>query len=419
MRSEPARVLIVAGEASGDLYGGLLMQAMGRRAGEAPAPTRPADRASRDIHFLGVGGPAMRAAGLKSLGDAELVGVTGLIEVLGSLGAIWRAYRAAGAVLADRRSRPDLAILIDYPDFNLRLARLARRAGVPVLYFVSPQVWAWRRGRVNRLAGRVDRMLVILPFEEGIYRGVSVPVEFVGHPLLDLVRPTLTRQQALAPLGLDWRRPTVALVPGSRKNELSAHLPAMIGAAAILREEFRDLQFLLPVAPTLTRALVAEAARRAAPASAGGQNPRARGSDAGPVLVEGDRYEALAASDGAVVASGTATLETALLGVPMVIVYRMHPLTYALARSVSEVPHIGMPNLIADERVVPELVQGECTAVRIAQEIRRILTDPGVAETMRRGLATVRARLGPPGAIERVTRAAWGMIEAHRGDRAA
>ncbi len=405
MRPGPARVLIVAGEASGDLYGGLLMRAMAARppvGSGAPAPPR----------FVGVGGPSMRSAGLAPLGDAGVMGVTGFLEVLGSLRIIWRAYREAARTLAGESTRPDLAILIDYPDFNLRLARRARRSGVPVLYFVSPQIWAWRKGRVKTIAGRVDRMLVILPFEEAIYRDASVPVEFVGHPLLDLVRASRDRDQAFRPLGLDPRRPTVALLPGSRANELRAHLPPMLGAARILREEFSDLQFLIPLAPTLDRARVERVIREASGAAGDGAAVR-------PVLVEEGRYDALAAVDAAAVASGTATLETALLGVPMVIVYRMNPVTYALARAVSDVRDIGMANLIAGERVVPELVQGECRAERIAAELRGILTDPARADAMRRGLAGVRARLGRPGAIDRVARAAWGMIAARRGESAA
>jgi lipid-A-disaccharide synthase len=245
-------------------------------------------------------------------------------------------------------------------------------------------------------------MLVILPFEAAIYEQASVPVEFVGHPLLDLVRAGRDRLQARALMGLDPQRPAVALLPGSRRNELRAHLPPMLGAARRLRQEFRDLQFFLPVAPTVERAEVERLA---------GQG--------GPVLVEDDRYDAVASADAAVVASGTATLETALLGVPMVIVYRMNVLTYALARRISDVPHVGMPNLIVGERIVPELVQAECREERIAQELRRILTDPARAEEMRRGLARVRERLGAPGAIPRVADIAWSMIAARRGHRAA
>jgi lipid-A-disaccharide synthase len=399
VRRGPARVLIVAGEASGDLYGSLLMRAMGG-AGQA-------------VEFAGIGGPSMRSTGLQSLGDAGALGVTGFLEVLGSARAIWGAYRGAGRMLSAPDSRPDLALLIDYPDFNLRLARKARGAGVPVLYFVSPQVWAWRKGRIGQIAGTVDRMLVILPFEEEFYRRAGVPVEFVGHPLLDLVRVDRTRDQALRPLGLDPSRPVVAMLPGSRANELQAHLPAMLEAAVLLRDEFRDLQFVIPVAPTLDggaiRARVASAFSRG---SGGGRS----GEGESWALIGENRYNVIAASDAAVVASGTATLETALLGVPLVVVYRMNALTYALARMLSDVPHIGMPNLIAGERVAPELVQSACTGARIAGELRRILTDPRAAEAMRRGLAGVRSRLGRPGAISRVAAAAWDMI--HAGERA-
>ena len=376
------------------------------------------------VEFEGIGGSGMLSAGLKPIADARQLGVTGLSEVLFNLGSIWAAYRRAGAIIGDAARRPDLVILIDYPDFNLRLARRAKRAGIPVLYFVSPQIWAWRAGRIRVIAERVDRMLVILPFEEGIYRKAGVEVEFVGHPLVDRVRAGRSREQVLRPLGLDPGRPTVALMPGSRRNEIGALLPPIIGAARLLKEEFGDIQFILPVAPTLDRGALQEAVKRASdesrPSQRGGyasDRPAGRDPAPAPLLVEGDRYDLIAASDAAIVASGTATLETALLEVPMVIVYRVSPITYALARRVSSgVAHIGMANLIAGRRVVPELVQEECRPETIAAEVRRILTDPQVAETMRRELGGVRARLGPPGAIGRAAEVGWSMIGSIRDE---
>jgi len=404
--TRPARVLIVAGEASGDLYGGLIQRAMREKAPATPAGTEPRpgpSAANPPVVFTGIGGDAMRAEGLEPLADAAVLGVTGIVEVAARFGSIWNAYRAASRVLADAATRPDLAILIDYPDFNLRLAARARAAGVPVLYFVSPQVWAWRRGRVRQMARLVDRMLVILPFEEAIYREAGVPVTFVGHPLLDLVRTHRNRRQERARLGLDPDRPVVALLPGSRRNELASHLPPMLEAVARLRSEFRDVQSLLTVAPTRREGEIRALAQQAAP----GQPL--------PVLVREDRYDAVAAADVAVVASGTATLETALLGTPMVIVYRMNPMTYALARRLTDLPHVGMPNLIAGRRVVPELIQHECAGAPIARALRELLTDPARAEAMRADLATVRARLGEPGAIGRAAHIAWDMIAAARG----
>jgi lipid-A-disaccharide synthase len=402
--ADSARILIVAGEASGDLYGGLLMRAMESRREGAPS----GDGAASPARFLGVGGPRMRSAGLQALGDAGRMAVTGIFEVFRHLRIIRKAFNDARGILRDGSARPDLAILIDYPDFNLRLARHARRAGVPVLYLVSPQIWAWRKGRLRQIRERVDRMLVILPFEPPIYQAAGVPVEFIGHPLVDLVRPVRTRRQSLALLGFDPDRPVVALLPGSRRNELAVHLPPMMEAARILKQEFLDLQFLLPVAPTLERSEVDRCVRR----HAGPASPR-------PVLVTEDRYDAIASADAAIVASGTATVETTILGVPMVIVYRMNPVTYALARLASDVPHIGMPSLIAGERVVPELVQGACRGDRIAREVRRILTEPSLAREMRARLARVKDRLGRPGAIERAASAAWDMIRASRAGAAA
>lgn len=385
----PARVLIVGGEASGDLYGGLLLRAM---AGLDPA-----------IEFTGIGGPSMQAAGLRLLGDARLMGVTGVLEVAARLPVIWRAFRAARRAAVDAQQPIDLAILIDYPDFNLRLAPRLRATGIPILYFISPQVWAWRRGRVKRIAACVDRMLVILPFEEAIYREAGVDVTFVGHPLLDLARPGRTRQQTLSVLQLDPDRPTIALLPGSRGNEVRSLLSIMLAAAKRLRGEFRDLQFVIPLAPTIDRKMIETAIRALAP-----------WDGPSPLLVQEDRYDAMAACDAAVVASGTATLECALLGVPMLITYRVNRLTYAMARRMSALPHIGMPNLIAGREIVPELVQGDCSPERIAAGLRTLLTDPPRAQAMRDDLSLVRARLGEPGAIDRAARSAWGMIARRR-----
>jgi lipid-A-disaccharide synthase len=385
----PARVLIVGGEASGDLYGGLLMRAMARL--------------DPNIEVTGIGGPSMQAAGLRVLGDARQMGVTGFLEVAARFPVIWRAFRAARRAGSDPAQPVDLAILIDYPDFNLRLAPQLRARGIPVLYFVSPQVWAWRPGRVQRIASCVSRMLVILPFEEAIYRRAGVDVTFVGHPLLDLVRPGRNRQQALSVLKLDPNRPTVSLLPGSRGNEVRSLLSVMLAAARRLREEFRDLQFVIPVAPTIDREAIETAVRASG-----------RWDEPPPLLVQEDRYDAVAASDAAVVASGTATLECALLGIPMLITYRVNRLTYAMARRMSSLPHMGLPNLIAGKEIVPELMQGDCSPERIAAGLRTILTDPALARTMRDNLSLVRARLGEPGAIDRAARSAWGMIARRR-----
>ncbi len=341
----------------------------------------------------------MRAAGLATFGDAKDLGVTGFFEVIARLPIIWRAYRTAIRTVTDPGHRPDLAILIDYPDFNLRLARAVSRAGVPLLYFISPQIWAWRPGRMRTIAASVNHLLVILPFEKEIYRDTGLEVTYVGHPLSDLAHPGRDRSQTLSLLGLDPDRPTISLLPGSRKNELRAHFPAMLGAARRLREEFRDLQFLVPLAPTVARQTIEREI------TANGPWP-----NGAPIPVVDDRYDAIAASDAAVVASGTATLECALLGVPMVIVYRVNPLTYIVARRASSLNHAGLPNLIAGKRIVAELLQDQCAPAPIARELRAILVDPPRAAEIRAGLSTVRERLGGPGAIEKAARVAWSMI---------
>jgi lipid-A-disaccharide synthase len=282
------------------------------------------------------------------------------------------------------RQRPDVAVLVDYPDFNLRLARHLRRRGVRVVYYVSPQVWAWRRGRLDTIRKTVDHMLVIFPFEEALYREAGVPVTFVGHPLVDLVHPPADKREFVRALGLDADRPVVALLPGSRPKEIAHNLPPLAGAVEKLAAERPELQFLLALAPSLSFRAVAEALGSL------------------PVHVVANQAQGvLASSTVSVVASGTATVEAALLGAPMVVVYRLAPLTYLLGRRLVKVPHFAMANLIAGARVVPEVIQRELTPERVAAEVRALLDTPSRREVMRAGLAEVRRKLGEPGASGR------------------
>jgi lipid-A-disaccharide synthase len=362
------RLLISCGEPSGDLYGAELVRHLRERV--------------RDLDVFGLGGDRLQAQGSRLVAHVRDLAVVGLLEVVSHLPRLRRAFRA----LLDEVDavRPDLVVLVDYPDFNLRLARQVHRRGIPVFYYVSPQVWAWRRGRVRGIRETVSRMLVIFPFEEALYREAGVPVTFVGHPLVDLVRPAPDRAAFLRASGLDPDRPVIAILPGSRPKEIGHNLAELACAAELLRRRKPELQFLVALAPSIDRAPL----ERAFAAS-------------GARLVAGATHAALGSATLALVASGTATVEAALLGVPMVVVYRISRLSYGLGRPLINVPHFAMVNLIAGRAVVPELMQSDFTADRVAAEVSALLDDTGRREAMRRDLAEVRRRLGEPGASAR------------------
>jgi len=363
--SPQSRVLLVAGEASGDAHGADLVSALQRQ--------------SPRVKVFGVGGQYLREAGMQTLVDTAAIAGMGLFEAKDKLRALIRTYRQLTAIL--RTNPPDLLVLIDFPEFNLRLAKIAKRVGVRVFYYISPQVWAWRKRRVYTIARRVDRLAVVFPFEPAFYAAHGCSVEFVGHPLVDRVRPSRSREETLQLHGLDPNRRIIALLPGSRAQEVRYLLDPLLGAAELLGN---DYQFVLTVASTLH---VTEITKRIVHR---------------PVhVVPGDTYNLVHAADLALVASGTATLETALLERPMVIVYRLAPLTYALARLIVRVPFIGMPNLIAERQIVPELIQHEVTPARIAAAARQLLEDPQAYRVIQESLREVRRRLGPGGAAER------------------
>ncbi|HOP40679.1 MAG TPA: lipid-A-disaccharide synthase [Geobacteraceae bacterium] len=364
--------MIIAGEASGDLHGsGLVRECL------ALDPT---------LHFLGIGGSLMRAQGVEILVDARDMAVVGLVEVAAHFPIIYRAFRKMGRIL--REDPPNLLVLIDYPDFNLRLARVAKAAGVKVLYYISPQVWAWRVGRVRKIARLVDRMAVVFPFEVPFYEKEGVPVSFVGHPLVDSVRPTMSAADARDAFGVDPSRRTIGLFPGSRKQEIRKHLPTLLESARLLAKRFADLQFIIPLASSLDRSDVA---------------PYLDLSDVPVILVEGGQgCDVIQVCDAIISVSGTVTLEIALLGIPMVIIYKVSPLTYLVGKRLIRVDHIGICNIVADKRVVRELIQHEAEPGPITDEIARILTDASYADEIRQGLALVRERLGDVGCSTRV-----------------
>jgi lipid-A-disaccharide synthase len=342
------------------------------------------------VQVCGFGSERLRAAGVDLIGDFRGFSVTGLFEALKVVPKSFRMLRTIEA--AARERRPDVFVAVDFPDFNFRLLPVMRRLGIPVVYYVSPQVWAWRAGRVETLRRFVQQMLVLFPFEKTFYDRERVPAELVGHPLVDLAVPTRPRGELVTSLGLRPADPIVALLPGSRPNEVSRLLPEIAGAAAIVRREVPAAQFVVARAPGLDDALFEplEALRRASVPVA---------------VVTAETDSVLAASDVVLTASGTATIQAALHGRPMVVLYRLSALTYALGRRFVRVSSYGMVNLIAGRSIVPELIQSDCTAERIAREAIALLTDRARADAMRRDLAGVRDALGAPGASRRAAEA--------------
>lgn len=380
------RIMIVAGEASGDLHGSSLV--------------KEALRKNQDLSFFGIGGPKMREAGVTTLVDSSDMAVVGLIEVISHFPVIRRAFTTLKRII--RTDPPDLLILIDYPDFNLHLAKVAKSAGVRVLYYISPQVWAWRVGRVKKIARLVDRMAVVFPFEVPFYEKEGVPVTFVGHPLVDTVQPTMTLTEAQSRFGIDPARRTVGLFPGSRKGEIRNLSATILKAAALLKKHFPDVQFILPLASSLTTTDIA---------------PFLESPNLDVRVIEEKVYDVMQVCDAIITVSGTVTLEAALMGVPMVIIYRVSPLTYAVGKRLIKVDHIGICNIVAGARVVRELIQDDAEPAWITAEIARILTDDDYAKEMRAKLAGIRAKLGSSGGSARAAGLVLEMLGAGQGTK--
>ena len=365
------RLLISCGEASGDLYAGALTREL-----KALAP---------DLEIAGLGGPEFERAGGRVLVDFRGLSVTGFTEIVGKVPQLRAAKRR---LIDEARKGVDALVVVDYYGFNGRLAREAHALGIPVIYYISPQVWAWRPGRIRIIREVSRRVLVIFPFEEAIYQQAGVPVEFVGHPLVDLATSSTTREQLLGRLGLNPSAPTVAVLPGSRRSELRRLLPTLVDAVGRIRAQVPDVQFVLARAPHLDDALLAPAM-----------------GVPGVAMVQGDTDGVLAAADVVITASGTATVQTALHGKPMVVVYRVSPLEYAIGRRFVKVDTFAMVNLIAGRRIVTELIQDDFTADAVAAETVALLRDEARATSMREALAEVRAKLGGPGGSRRAAQA--------------
>jgi len=381
----PARIFLSACEASADLHGGHLIRALSARLPETV--------------FTGIGGERMQAAGQDRIFDARDLSVMGLTEVLGRLGAVRRAFASAQA--AFRGGDIDVAVLIDSPDFNLRLAVHARRAGIPVVYFISPKFWAWRKGRLKTIAERVDHMMVILPFEKPYFDKVGLPATYVGNPLVDEMAEVMAAAPAgngwkASDFGLDDNRPVVALVPGSRRKEVDVILPDLLAAAKLLAAEKPEVQFVLPIAESLDESPI-----------------RAQAAAAGvPITcVDGNAVALLSVADAAAMASGTVTLQAALADVPGVVVYRAAPLTWAIGRRLVKLENVSLVNLVAGYGVMPELLQHDFTPQAVCDELIALLADGEIRQKQMKGIHTVRERMGKVGAPERAAQVVLAQLE--------
>ena len=372
-------IMIVAGEASGDMHGANLVREM--------------LNLDPMLNFYGIGGNRLRKEGVDLLANASDMAVVGLTEVVSKLGSILKIMGMMKRSLDERR--PDLVILIDYPDFNIPLAKAAKKRGIKVFYYISPQVWAWRKSRIGQIKKTVSKMAVILPFEVETYRQKGFGVNYVGHPLLDMVKLNYSKQESRKKFGLSEDEITVGILPGSRTSEVRILMPELLRAAQILKREMPDLQFVLPLADTLEETSVTEIIS--------GFNVKVK-------VVSGHTYDVISCADLALVASGTATLETALLGVPMIIVYKISLLSYFIGRLFVHVKNIGLVNIIAGKTIVPELIQGDASGKRIAAESLSILKNGERRQKMIKELEAIRARLGEPGAARRAAQIAHDMI---------
>jgi lipid-A-disaccharide synthase len=365
------KIFLSAGEASGEAYGALLISELRARCGS---------QGVAEPSFFGMGGERMEALGLERLVRSEDVAVMGITEVILHMPRIYGEYRKLKASIGERR--PDVAVLIDFPDVNLRLAEEFHRLGIPVIFFVSPQLWAWKKRRIKRVRRFVDRMLVIFPFEEPFYRERGVDATYVGHPLADLAPPSISRAEFAERNGLDSSKRWIALLPGSRAKEIRLNLPEMLAAARLLVEHEAATEFLLPLAPTLTAKQIGEVSELLT----------AHGMGL-PVEMVRDARAALFHARGSIVASGTATVEAALIENPFVVVYRVSPATYWIAKRVVTVPHVAMVNLVAEKRLVPELIQDDFRGDIVVQRLEPLLVDGFPRAEMVAGLAEVAEKL--------------------------
>ena len=371
---------MIAGEASGDLHGSHLVKEM-----LSLDPT---------LQFYGVGGEKMKNEGVELIADSKEMAVVGITEVLLKLKRIYQIYRKLKNSLA--ANSPALVILIDYPDFNLRFAREAKKKNIPIVYYISPQVWAWRKGRIKKIGRLIKKMIVIFPFEKKFYEEAKIDVDFVGHPLLDSIRSQFSREEAFQKFSLTSGVTTIGLLPGSRMNEIKRHLPPMIEAISLISKQINPVQFIIPVAPGLDWGEVQNLV--------GSKRENIR-------VVENNIYDVMRISDVVIVASGTATIEAAIMGAPMIVVYRVSPFTYLLGKMLIKVKNIGMVNIIAGKTVVPELIQKDVTPEKITSAVVQILENPSKQEEIKKELSSLREKIGNPGASLRAAQIIISLLQ--------
>jgi len=374
------KILMIAGEASGDLHGSHLVKEM-----LSLDPT---------LQFYGVGGKKMKNEGVELIADSKEMAVVGITEVLLKLKRIYQIYRKLKNSLTS--NSPSLVILIDYPDFNLRFAREAKKKNIPIVYYISPQVWAWRKGRIKKIGRLIKKMIVIFPFEKKIYEEAQIDVDFVGHPLLDAIRSQFSREEAFQQFSLSSGVTTIGLLPGSRMNEVKRHLPPMIKAIPLISKQINPVQFIIPVAPGLDLGEVQNLV--------GSKRENIR-------VVENNIYDVMRISDVVIVASGTATMEAAIMGAPMIVVYRVSPLTYLLGKMLIKVKNIGMVNIIAGKTVVPELIQKDVTPEKITSAVVQILENPSKQEEIKKELNSLKEKIGKSGASFRAAQIIISLLQ--------
>ena len=371
---KPKKILIVAGEPSGDLHAANLVKAI--------------KETGMSFSFFGIGGEKLQNQGVDLYYDLTKVAVVGFFEVLKNIKKFRRIFK--GILKETEKNRPDAAILVDYPGFNLRLAKELKKKDIPVIYYISPQIWAWGKNRIKQIRQNVDRMIVLFSFEEALYRKSDVPVSFVGHPLLDVVKPSLEREEFLKNLGLDPKKLTVALLPGSREKEVKTLLPVMLETAEIINGNFaKRIQFVILRSPSVKEEIFIKAA--------------ANTRDLTLKTVSGMAYEGIASSDFALVCSGTATLETGILATPMAILYKVNFLTWLFIRSMIKIPYIGLVNVVKGRKIVEEFIQFDCRAKKIADYVIPVLHDEEKRNRLKSELLSIRDSLGESGATRRAS----------------
>ena len=373
-------IMLIAGEPSGDLYGAGLM--------------RDLKKLDDSLEFIGAGGKKMKQAGLKGITEMDALAVVGFKEILGKIGDLRKTFNILSEIM--KREKPDCFIPIDYPGFNLRMAKIAKEEGIPVFYYISPQVWAWGRARIKNIKKYVDKMFVILPFEEKFYSQYGVKADFVGHPLLDIVKPSLEKEDTFSYFNFNPKETLIGVLPGSRWEEIKLSMPVMADACRKISKQIPNAQFGILVSENIDVRRIESLLAK--------ENQQFR-------LIKDKSYDFMNICDLLLVNSGTASLEISILGKPMVIIYKLSLLSWLVGKMLIRIPHFGLVNIVKGEKIVPEFLQFEATPSRIAKEALNILADENRIKTMQKGFSEVKTKLGKEGASERTARAIWGELK--------